>query len=62
MGVTGACANQAFSCQISLLTEGEYVASCFQAADTTRQTAGPTETKAAETLLDPMGSLGLGEN
>ena len=49
-----ACANKAFSCQISLLPEGEHVWSWFQAAETTRQAAGLTEPEAAQTLLGPM--------
>ena len=36
--------------------------SWFQAAETTTQAAVPTEPEAAQTLLGPMGSLGLGEN
>ena len=33
-----------------------------QAAETTRQAAVPTEPEAAQILLGPMGSRGLGEN
>ena len=58
----GACANQAFSCRISLLIEGEHFWSWFQAAETTRQTAGITEPEEAQTLLGPMWNRGLGEN
>ena len=58
----GAFRYKAFSCQISLLPEGEHVWSWFQAAETTSQAAVPTEPEAAQTLLGPMGSLGLGEN
>ena len=36
--------------------------SWFQAAETTSQAAVPTEPEAAQTLLGPMGSPGLGEN
>ena len=57
-----ASANRASSCQISLLHEGEHVWSWFQAAQPTSQAAVPTEPEAAQTLLGPMGSLGLGEN
>ena len=34
----------------------------FQAAETTSQAAVPSETEAAQSLLGPMGSLGLGDN
>ena len=61
-GVDGACAKQPFYCPISHLPEGEHVWSCFQAVETTRQAAGPTQLEAAETLLGPMGSRGLDEN
>ena len=57
-----ASADKAFSCQISLLPEGEHVWSWFQAADTTNPAAVPTEPEAAQPLLGPMGSIGLGEN
>ena len=60
--VAGACANQAFSCHISLLSKGEHVWSWFQAAETTRQTAWITEPEEAQTLLGPMWNRGLGEN
>ncbi|RXF27487.1 hypothetical protein EG857_14945 [Enterococcus faecalis] len=60
--VARASAHRASSCQISLLREGEHVWSWFQAAETTSQAAVPTEPEAAQTLLGPMGSLGLGEN
>ena len=59
--VAGACANKAFSCQISLLHEGEHVWSWFQAAETTNQAAEPREPEAAQTLLGLVGSKGLGE-
>ena len=52
----------ASSCHISLLRQGEHVLSWFQAADTTSPAAVPTEPEAAQPLLGPMGSLGLGEN
>ena len=60
--VARASAPRASSGQISLLQEGEDVWSWFQAAETTSQAAVPTEPEAAQTLLGPMGSLGLGEN
>ena len=59
--VAGACANKAFSCQISLLPEGERVWSWFQAAETSSQAAVPREPEAAQTLLGPTRSIGLGE-
>ena len=58
--VARAGGNRASSGQISLLREGEDVWSCFPAVVTTRQAAVPTEPEAAQTLLGPMGSLGLG--
>ena len=61
-GVARASANRASSVQISLLREGEDVWSWIKAAETTSQTAEPTEPEAAQTLLGPMGSIGLGEN
>ena len=61
-GVARASANRASSVQISLLREGEDVWSWIKAAETTSQAAVPTEPEAAQTLLGPMGSLGLGEN
>ena len=61
-GVVRARVNRAFACQIILLREAEDVWSWFQAAETTSQAAVPTEPEAAQTLLGPMGSLGLGEN
>ena len=45
----------------SLFREGEHVWNWFQAAASTSQAAVPTEAEAAQTLLGPMGSLGLGE-
>ena len=59
--VDGACANKAYSCQISFLHEGEHVLSWFQDAETTNQASEPREPEAAQTLLGPMGSIGLGE-
>ena len=53
---------KAFLCQISLLREGEHVGSWFPAAEKTKQAAVPTEPEAAQTLLGPVGSRGLGEN
>ena len=55
-------AYRASSGQISPLREGEDVWSWFQGAETTSQAAVPPEPEAAQTLLGPMGSLGLGEN
>ena len=60
--VARASEHRASSGQISLIREGEYAWSWFPAAETTRQAAVPTEPEAAQTLLVPMGSLGLGEN
>ena len=61
-GVARARANRIASCQISFLREGEDVWSWFPAAETSSQAAVPTEPEAAQTLLGPMGSIGLGEN
>ena len=61
-GVARASAHRASSGQISFLREGEDVWSWFPNAETTRQAAVPTEPEAAQTLLGPMGSRGLGEN
>ena len=55
-GVSGACANQAYSCPICLLPVGDHLWSWFQAAETTNQAAVPTEAEAAQTLIGPMGS------
>ena len=60
--VARASANRASSCQISLLPEGEHVWSWFQAAETSRQAAVATEPEAAQTLIGPMKSIGVGEN
>ena len=60
--VARASAHRASSGQISLLREGDDVWSWFPAAETTSQAAVPTEPEAAQTLLGPMGSRGLGEN
>ena len=60
--VARASAHRAYSGQISLLREGDDVWSWFPAAETTSQVAVPTEPEAAQTLLGPKGSLGLGEN
>ncbi|RXE85181.1 hypothetical protein EG871_14840 [Enterococcus faecium] len=60
--VARASAHRVSSCQISLLRQGEHVWSWFPAAETTSQAAVPTEPEAAQSLLGPMGSLGLGEN
>ena len=60
--VTKASAHMASTGQISLLREGEDAWSLFPAAESSSQAAVPTEPEAAQTLLGPMGSLGLGEN
>ncbi len=60
-GVARASAIRASSCQIRLLREGEDVWSWFTAAETTSLEEVPTEQEAAQTLLGPMGILGLGE-
>ena len=57
-----ASAHRDSSDHISLLHEGEDVWSWFPAAETTSHAAVPTESEAAQTLLGPMGSQGLGEN
>ena len=61
-GVARARANRASSGLISFLCEGEDAWSWFPNAETTRQAVVPTEPEAAQTLLGPMGSRGLGEN
>ena len=61
-GVARARANRAFLYQISLLREGEDLWSWFPAAETPSKVAVPTEPDAAQSLLDPMGNLALGEN
>ena len=61
-GVARASAHRASSGQISLLREGVDVWSSFPHAETTSQAGVPTEPEAAQTLLGPMGSRGLGEN
>ena len=60
--VDRASAHRASSGQISLLREGEDAWSCFPTAETTRQAAVPMDPEAAQTLLGPFGSLGLGKN
>ena len=60
--VARANVNKALPFKIRLLREGEDVWCWFQAAETLRQAAVPTEPEAAQSLLGPMGSLGLGEN
>ena len=62
VGVARASEHSASSGQISLLGEGEEAWSWFPAAETTSQAAVPTEPEAAQTLLGPKGSRGLGEN
>ena len=61
-GVARAGARRVSSGKVSLLRIGVDVWSWFQAAETTSQAAVPTEPEAAQTLLGPMGSRGLGEN
>ena len=61
-GVARGSEHRASSGQISLLHEGGDLWRWFDAAETTSQAAVPTEPEAAQTLLGPMGSLGLGEN
>jgi len=55
-GVARARANRAFSCQISLLREGDDVWSWFPAAETTSQAAVPKEPEAAQSLLGVWGA------
>ena len=55
-------AHRASSGQITLLREGEDFWSWFSAAETSRQAGVLKEPEAAQTLLGPMGSLGLGED
>ncbi|RKM63557.1 hypothetical protein C0984_19450 [Clostridioides difficile] len=57
-----ACANKAFSCPVRLLPEGEHVWIWFQPPENTSQAAVPTEPEAAQSLLGPRGTTGLGEN
>ena len=54
--------HRASSGESSLRHEGEHVWSWFPAAETTSQAGVHTEPEAAQTLLFPKGSLGLGEN
>ena len=54
--------HRASSGDISLLREGEDVWSWFPAAETPSQASVPTEPEAAQSLLEPMESIGLGEN
>ena len=57
-----ASANRASICEISLLRKEEHVLSWIQAADTISPAAVLTEPVAAQALLGPLGSIGLGEN
>ena len=59
--VAGACANKAFSCQISLLHEGEHVWSGIPAQETTSKAAVPREQEAAQTLFALFEKRGIGE-
>ena len=56
----GASAHKAFSGPIRLLPEGEHVWSCFPAPVTLGQAPVPREREAAQTLLGPRASTGLG--
>ena len=60
--VARASEHRASSGQISLIREGEYAWSWFPAAESSSQAAVSKEPEEAETVLGPMGSLGLGEN
>ena len=57
----GALAYKAFSGPIRLLPEGQHVWSCFAAPVTLGQAPVHREQEAAQTLLVPMASNGLGE-
>ena len=59
--VARASAHRTFSGHISLLREGEDVWSWFPAEETISQAAVPTEPEAAQTVLGPVGSQGLGQ-
>ena len=48
--------------QNQILGKEEDVRSWFPAEETTSQAVVPTEPEEAQTLLGPMGSIGLGEN
>ena len=56
-----ASAHQAFSGPIRSLPKREHVWSWFAAPATTSKAPEPREQEAAQTLLDPMASNGLGE-
>ena len=56
--VAGACANQAFSCQISHLPKGEHVWSGFLATECTHQAAGPRSQRQPRTSLALWGAKG----
>ena len=60
-GVARGSEHRASSGQIILLREREDAWSWFDAAETTRPAAVPTEPEAAQTLLGPVGSIRLGE-
>ena len=57
----GALAHKAFSGPIRLLPEVEHIWSRFPGPATTSKVPVHREQEAAQTLLGPMGSLGLGE-
>ena len=60
--VPSTSAHWASSGQFRLLCEGEAVWTWFPALETTSRAAEPTESVAAQTLLGPVASLGVGEN
>ena len=60
--VGGASAHKAFSGPIRLLLELEHIWSWFPAPATTSKAPVHTEQEAAQTLLVPMASNGLGKN
>ena len=61
MWVAGASAHKAFSGPIRLLREGEHIWSRFPAPETTSKAPVHREQEAAQNLLVPMASNGLGE-
>ena len=62
VGIFGACAQKAFSCQHLLFHEEENQWIGFNAQETTSKAGGPREPEAAQNLHGLMGSRGLGEN
>ena len=57
----GDSAHKTFSGPIHILPKGELICSWFQAQETTSQGAVPTDPEAAQSLLGPRDSTGLGE-